>query len=126
MTSAIFAGLDEHGSVYIRSIDIEFDRHAAAAHEKVKVFDKVTVPPIGHTMVIGSIGMPEIVNEFSTQSTARAKKEKEQWQLKNKSFSEEERDISRIIRFVQLTIDLHPEKWKIGGQIDTVEIKRGV
>jgi hypothetical protein len=72
-----------------------------------------------------ALGRGEIVTEFVELKTERARIEAQRLSRETIGLSDDEREIRRIIRLVDLTIRLLPENTDVGGPIDALELHAG-
>jgi len=72
-----------------------------------------------------ALGRGEIVTEFVGLTTERARKEAERLARETSGLSNDEREVRRIIRLVDLTIKLLPDTTDVGGPIDALELRAG-
>lgn len=72
-----------------------------------------------------TLGRGEIVAEFVGLTTERAKTEAERLARETSGVSDNEREVRRIIRLVDLTIKLLPNGNDVGGPIDALELRAG-
>lgn len=72
-----------------------------------------------------ALGRGEIVTEFIGLTTERARIEAERLARETSGLSDDEREVRRIIRLVDLTIRLLPDTNDVGGPIDALELRAG-
>jgi len=72
-----------------------------------------------------ALGRGEIVTEFVGLTTKRARIEAERLARETSGLSDDEREVRRIIRLVDLTIRLLPDTHVVGGPIDALELRAG-
>jgi hypothetical protein len=72
-----------------------------------------------------ALGRSEIVTEFVGLTTERARTETERLARETSGLSDDEREIRRIIRLVDLTIRLLLDTDDVGGPIDALELRAG-
>lgn len=72
-----------------------------------------------------ALGKGEIVTEFLGLTRERAKLERERLAREIRALPEDEREIRRVIRLVDLTISLHPDRKDVGGPVDALELRAG-
>ena len=71
------------------------------------------------------LGRGEIVTEFVGLTTERARIEAGRLARETSGLSDDEREVRRIIRLVDLTIKLLPDNTDVGGPIDALELRAG-
>jgi hypothetical protein len=72
-----------------------------------------------------ALGRGEIVTEFVGLTTERARIEAGRLALETSGLSDDEREVRRIIRLVDLTIRLLPDPTDVSGPIDALELHAG-
>ena len=71
------------------------------------------------------LGKGQIVTEFLELRSERAKIEAGRFAREVHGLSEDEREVRRVIRLVDLTIRLHPDRNDVGGPVDALELRGG-
>lgn len=118
---AVFAGTDESGKFEAREVSITYDRTAeqAGISKPLVAINSWDFTP---QIVFKAIGHGEIAYEFAGQSTPRARAEAFRWQGELRDNPAGDLDLRQAVHYVQLTEDLAPVDWGVGGHIDQAEI----
>lgn len=72
-----------------------------------------------------ALGRGEIVTEFLGLTSERARLEAARFARETRTLVEDERQARRVLRLVELTIDLLPDRNEVGGRIDALELRAG-
>jgi hypothetical protein len=70
-----------------------------------------------------ALGRGEIVTEFLGLTSERARVEAARFARETRTLAEDERERRRVLRLVQLTINLLPDRNEVGGPIDALELR---
>ena len=119
LTRSVFIGLDPHGQVKVREIDISFDRGTFEKSGIVIISASNQLWDIASQMQYKAIGHIKISDEFANATSSRAMLDANYWKSEmNKPGSEE----LYAAHLVEVTEDYAPRDWGIGGAIDVVEM----
>jgi hypothetical protein len=122
ITNAFFAAIDQSGRLQTSAVNIDFDLRLFDSTGKVKL-----VHDIGelkdNSLLAG--GLADIVNEFNSQTTARAKIYM-RWYLDRIADLPADRQRAELnSKFIELSILLHPRRNELGFPIDVLQLQEG-
>ena len=74
------------------------------------------------TILYGSSGMSDTTSELRQGKTEWAQMEATQWEREAATLPKDDRDVLKAVKWVQLTLDAHPNSHELGGPIDSLTI----
>lgn len=120
LACGVFAASEPGGdiSVYLARITVTY-----RPPQGIAIADEVDAGPRGNSVNTGVCGRDEIVREFVTGETERAREEGKRW-FEWRKKCPQDADAKIASRLVQLTIELD-HSGLVGGPIDSIELRRG-
>jgi hypothetical protein len=122
VATAIFAAVDNTGTLRMEAVDISFDSLFFDSTQQVKLVDKITEIP-AHSHI--SMGHDEVVIEFHDKTTQRAKDYMAWYERRLAGMTVSQSQAELASKFIELSILLHPDNSELGFPIEVLQLRPG-
>jgi hypothetical protein len=125
LLDAIFVG-SFGGKLEVQEVSITFDKELLKKHHFAPVMiSKPQAWTITSEVNLRATGHREIADEFSGETSLRAKQEALRWNVQMFGKSSTDIETLKLQHLIDLSITYAPYEWGIGGAVDEVELTPG-
>ncbi len=122
IATGVFGGVGKTGQLVLKQVAFNYDPSSLEnLTASVQTLSGISTPGSEGEMNYGAFGLSNIVQEFLTQMSFRAKDEADSWRFEMSASSEQEREWRKAARLADLAVAYEPGG-EVGGNIDVVEL----